>query len=70
MPAALNIHSHMKKLLVLVLAAFGVSGLNGCTSFTGTPVASSGRSGCNNIDMASADIRNDPANGLPPTPHH
>ncbi len=60
----------MKVFLALVLAAAGVSGLGGCAGTSSAPIASSGRSGCNNIDMASADIRNDPANGLPPTPHH
>ena len=60
----------MKFLSALVLVVLGACGLGGCADFGSSPVASSGRSGCNNIDMASADIRNDPANGLPITPHH
>ncbi|MBE7158162.1 MAG: hypothetical protein INR62_06970 [Rhodospirillales bacterium] len=60
----------MKRFLALVLAAAGICGLEGCAHVVGTSIASSGRSGCNNIDMASADIRNDPANGLPPVPRN
>ncbi len=61
----------MKKSLFLGLISWAMVCLvlGGCAGFASDHVASSGRSGCNNIDMASADIRNDPANGLPPTPH-
>lgn len=60
----------MKRFLALVLVAVGICGMTGCAGFVGTPVASSGRSGCNNINMAEVDIRNDPAYGLPPVPKH
>ena len=54
----------------LISLVTGCLVLGGCAGVASDHVVSSGRSGCNNIDMASADIRNDPANGLPPTPHH
>ena len=58
----------MKFLPALVLMTLGIFGLGGCAVSGSSSVASSGRSGCNNIDMASADIRNDPSYGLPPVP--
>ena len=60
----------MKTFLALVLAAISLSSLGGCANTGENSIASSGRSGCNNINMAAVDIRNDPANGLPPTPGH